>query len=101
MGNQIKKEARTTGFVWTGRLRSFAESTHLMHMRHHLQISIMKMVKHDNVVKLYEVLASRTKVSSLIWALHLVFAMKEMLVVSIAAREPMLTNAICADLHCA
>ena len=27
------------------------------------QISIMKMVKHDHVVKLYEVLASRTKVS--------------------------------------
>jgi hypothetical protein len=26
------------------------------------QISIMKMVKHDHVVKLYEVLASRTKV---------------------------------------
>ena len=26
------------------------------------QISIMKMVKHDNVVKLYEVLASRTKI---------------------------------------
>ena len=27
-----------------------------------LQISIMKMIKHDHVVKLYEVLASRTKV---------------------------------------
>ncbi|RYG51607.1 hypothetical protein EON67_03025 [archaeon] len=27
-----------------------------------LQISIMKMVKHHNIVKLYEVLASRTKV---------------------------------------
>lgn len=27
-----------------------------------LQISIMKMVKHDHIVKLYEVLASRTKV---------------------------------------
>ena len=30
------------------------------------QISIMKMVKHDNVVKLYEVLASRTKVGRLV-----------------------------------
>lgn len=30
------------------------------------QISIMKMVKHDYVVKLYEVLASRTKVRVLV-----------------------------------
>lgn len=30
--------------------------------RARLQISIMKMVKHDHIVKLYEVLASRTKV---------------------------------------
>ena len=53
MGAQIKKE------VW---LFNSCVLFTIARQSQFVQISIMKMVKHPNVVRLYEVLASRTKV---------------------------------------
>ena len=66
MGAQIKKEVsgvacadeRARARLRAGRALQPPPS----HPPLSFQISIMKMVKHDNVVKLYEVLASKTKV---------------------------------------
>ncbi len=79
MGAQIKKEVRgaarrgaaallaAAARRWGGRPNESSPGALPLHSRARpprarLQISIMKMVKHDHIVKLYEVLASRTKV---------------------------------------
>lgn len=66
MGAQIKKEVRARLWQpWPPPAAPLAQHRHHASRNPWAQISIMKMVKHDNVVSLYEVLASRTKVGHL------------------------------------